>query len=142
MVNMPSFQAERFAPIRSIFKGPCDDKHDVLSHYKFTIVFENTAYPGHVTEKVTDAMVASSIPVYLGAPDIALYLPARSFIDVQAFDSMEDVATHMEKVSESDATAAIEAGQEFLQSSQGQRYTYEGFGEFIVSLAHGEEIDK
>ena len=68
----------RLAAIRSVFRGPCDDKHELLSRYKFVIAYENTAYPGYVTEKVIDAIVAGSVPVYMGAPDIADQLPAGS----------------------------------------------------------------
>jgi len=136
--NMPSYQAKRLSLVRSVFQGPCDDKHEVLSRYKFTIAFENTAYNGYTTEKMIDAIVASSVPVYLGAPDVVLHLPVEAFIDVRAFKSLEAVATYMKQMGESEATSKIEAGREFLQSLQGQRYTYEGFGEFIVSLVRGE----
>jgi hypothetical protein len=137
--NMPQYQAARLASICSVFKGPCDNKHDLLSRYKFTIAFENTAYPGYVTEKVIDAIVAASVPVYMGAPDIVEELPAEAFIDARAFSSPEAIATYMEQMAEPEASAIIEAGQKFLRSTQGQRYTYEGFSEWIVSLVSGKE---
>jgi hypothetical protein len=135
--NMPLHQAAKLVSISSMFKGPCEDKHELLSHYKFAIAYENTSYPGYVTEKVIDAMVAASVPVYLGAPDIALQLPAEAFIDARGFSSPEALSTRIEQMTESEATAMIAAGQAFLRSSQGQRHTYEGFGEWIVSLASG-----
>jgi hypothetical protein len=137
--NMPPYQAARLASIRPVFQGPCGNKHELLSRYKFTIAFENTAYPGYVTEKVIDAIMAASVPVYLGAPDITEQLPAEAFIDVRTFSSPDAIAAHMEQMTESEATAMIVAGQKFLRSSQGQRYTYEGFGELIVSLISGKE---
>jgi hypothetical protein len=137
--NMPHYQAARLASIRSIFQGPCDDKHEVLSRYKFTIAFENTAYPGHVTEKVIDAMVSASVPVYLGAPNIDEQLPAGAFVDARKFSSPEGIVTYLEQMTEAKASSIIDAGQKFLQSSQGQRHTYEGFGEWIVSLVSGKE---
>lgn len=140
--NMPHYHAERLAAIASVFQGPCDDKYEVLSCYKFTIAFENTAYPGYVTEKVIDAIVSASVPVYLGAPDILKQLPVEAFIDARAFDSPEAIAEHMEQMTESEASAMLEAGRIFLQSSQGQRYTYEGFGEWIVSLLSRKDPSK
>lgn len=137
--NLPPKQADKLTGMHSAFKGPCDDKHDVLSRYKFTIAYENTAYPGYVTEKIIDAIVASSVPVYLGAPDIVEQLPAETFIDARAFSSPEAVAAYLEQMTESEASAIIEAGHKFLRSTQGQRYTYEGFGEWIVSLVSGKE---
>lgn len=136
--NLPPYQAARLTAIRSAFKGPCDDKHELLSRYKFTIAYENTAYPGYVTEKVIDAMVAASVPVYMGAPDIGEQLPAKALIDARAFGSPEAISARMEQMTESEAAAMIDAGQAFLQSLQGQRHTYEGFGEWIVSLISGK----
>lgn len=136
--NLPPSQATKLAAIRWVFKGPCDDKHELLSRYKFTIAYENTAYPGYVTEKVTDAMVAGSLPVYMGAPDIVEQLPSEAFINARALGSPEAISARMEQMTEADAVAMIDAGQKFLRTSQGQRYTYEGFGEWIVSLVSGK----
>ena len=138
MSNLPVSQSANLAEIRSIFKGPCEEKHDLLSHYKYAIAYENTAYPGYVTEKIVDAMVAASVPVYLGAPDIAKHVPAGAFVDAQALGSPEAVAAYLERMTEQEAVSIIDAGQAFLRSSQGQRYTYEGFGDWIVSLINGK----
>lgn len=138
--NMPYHHAERLARIRSTFKGACDNKHDVLSHYKFAIAYENTAYPGYVTEKAIDAIVAASVPVYLGAPDVTQHLPAETFIDARALGSADAIVEYMEQMTDTEAAAMIEAGQTFLRSPHGQRYTYEGFGEWIVSLVRGEKV--
>lgn len=136
--NMPPAQAAKMDSIRSALRGPCADKHELLSRYKFTIAYENTAYHGYVTEKVIDAIVSSSIPVYLGAPDITAQLPVGTFIDARAFASPEVIADHLEQVTETDATAMIEAGRKFLLSGQGLHYTYEGFADWIVSLTSGK----
>lgn len=137
--NLPTSQATRLAEIHAVFRGPCaTNKHELLSRYKFTIAFENTAFPGYVTEKVIDALVAASVPIYLGAPDIVEQLPTEAFIDARAFDSPAAITAHLEQMTEFEAMAMIAAGQNFLQSPQGQRHTYEGFAELIVSLASGE----
>jgi len=136
--NMPPTLAAKMNSIHSALRGPCDDKHELLSRYKFTIAYENTAYPGYVTEKVIDAIVSSSIPVYLGAPDITQQLPVGTFIDARAFASPEAIADHLEQMTEADAAAMIEAGRKFLLSGQGRHFTYEGFADWIVSLASGK----
>jgi len=136
--NLPPHQAARLVAIRSVFKGPCDDKHELISRYKFNIAYENTAYPGYITEKVIDAIVAGSVPVYFGAPDIAKQLPAEAFIDAREFSSPEAITVRMDQMTETEAGAMIDAGQKFLQSSQGKRHTYEGFGEWVVSLINGK----
>lgn len=43
-----------------------DIKREVLSRYMFNLAFENSIEPGYVTEKPFDALLAGSVPVYLG----------------------------------------------------------------------------
>lgn len=134
--NMPLHHATRLSMIHSAFKGPCDDKHGLLARYKFTIAYENTAYPGYVTEKAIDAFVSSSIPVYLGAPDIETHLPSGAYINARAYKSPDTLVSYLEQLSEPEATKMIAAGKNFLGSLHGQRHTYEGFGEWVVSLVN------
>jgi hypothetical protein len=136
--NLPANQAAKINDIQTALRGLCDDKHKLLSRYKFTIAYENTAYPGYITEKVIDAIVSASIPVYLGAPDIGEQLPIETFIDARTFTSPESLAEHMDNLTESEADAMLKAGRRFLQSPQSKRYSYEGFGEWVVALVRDE----
>jgi len=73
-------------------KPPIDDnphtaqkwtsKRAFLSQYKFTIAFENSSAPGYHTEKILDPMLAGSIPIYWGDPEIELVFNPASFIHV------------------------------------------------------------
>ena len=56
-------------------------KKQFLSSYKFTIAFENDIYPGYQTEKLYDAMMAGSIPVYCGDPFISDIFNTKSFVN-------------------------------------------------------------
>ena len=51
-----------------------DDIVAVYQPFRFAIVFENNAVRGYVTEKITNALLADTIPIYWGAPDIAKYV--------------------------------------------------------------------
>lgn len=58
-----------------------ETKRQFLSRYKFTIAFENDVYPGYQTEKLYDAMLANSIPIYCGDPCIGDVFNTKSFIN-------------------------------------------------------------
>lgn len=60
-------------------------KRAFLSGYKFTIAFENDAYPGYNTEKLTDPLIAGSVPIYLGNPDIVRHFDPACFVDAREF---------------------------------------------------------
>ena len=62
--------------------GYWERKQQFLSSYKFTIAFENYVYPGYQTEKIYDAMLANSIPVYCGDPLIGNVFNTASFVNV------------------------------------------------------------
>jgi len=87
--RMPGL-AKKMAAERPSWKGAVSSKRDVLSRYKFTIAFENSKdIPGYVTEKIIDPMLAGSIPVYWGAPNITDIIPDTCFIDARKIDSIE-----------------------------------------------------
>jgi len=70
---------EKLRRVSGIFRGPCDRKRETVRRYRFGIAYENTAWPGYVTEKIIDCFVAGVVPVYLGAPDVSDYVPPLAF---------------------------------------------------------------
>jgi hypothetical protein len=57
-----------------------EDKWDGLAPYRFTIAIENSSLPHYWTEKIADAFMAYSVPLYFGAPNIGDYFPEDSYI--------------------------------------------------------------
>ena len=52
----------------------------VFSQYKFIVSFENSHNPGYITEKIFNALMAQTIPIYDGAPDIDEFINKQRFI--------------------------------------------------------------
>ncbi len=75
------------------------DKLSFLQQYKFTIAFENSSYPGYTTEKLLQAFVTNTIPIYWGNPLIHKEFNTNSFINCHDYNNFEDV---IEKVIEID----------------------------------------
>jgi len=72
--------------------GPnVSDKINFLSERKFSLVYENSSYPGWVTEKLPDALMAGTIPIYWGSPTVALDFNTKAFISRHDFDSDEEM---------------------------------------------------
>jgi hypothetical protein len=57
-----------------------EDKWDGIAPYRYTIVIENGSTPDYWTEKIADAFMGWSVPLYFGAPNIGDYFPENSFI--------------------------------------------------------------
>lgn len=59
---------------------------ECLSKYQFCICFENCiGFGGYLTEKILNCFVARVVPVYLGDPLVARYIPKDCFIDGRVF---------------------------------------------------------
>lgn len=57
-----------------------------IGRYRFTLAFENSCERDYVTEKFFDALCAGSVPVVLGAPEIADYAPGPfAYIDASRY---------------------------------------------------------
>ena len=79
-------------------------KLDTISSYKFTIAFENAIARDYVTEKFYDPLIAGSVPVYLGAPNIRDFAPGENcYIDASDWDDPESLARHLLDVSGDEA---------------------------------------
>lgn len=71
----------------------------VLGRYCFCLAFENAVEDDYVTEKLYDCFLAGCVPVYLGAPNVADFVPAPdSYLDVRDFASPRDLALHLLRV--------------------------------------------
>ncbi len=75
-------------------------KMDTIAGYKFTIAFENAIARDYVTEKYFDPLIAGSVPIYLGAPNIGNFAPGdKCFINASHWDSPESLARYILSVS-------------------------------------------
>lgn len=87
-----------------------DTKNDIISAYKFTLAFENAIAPDYVTEKFFEPLIAGSVPVYLGAPNIEDFAPGnKCYINVNSFSSVKSLADYLLELNNND-----EKYQEYL----------------------------
>lgn len=56
-----------------------------LRGYKFCIAFENCAMPGWATEKIIHPLMAGSIPIYWGDPNVTEYFNEKAFINCASY---------------------------------------------------------
>jgi len=65
-----------------------DNKIVALRDYKFSIVIENCRQDGFFTEKLVDALIVGTVPIYWGCADISEHFDTRGMI---CFNSLEDL---------------------------------------------------
>jgi hypothetical protein len=69
---------------------PFAAKAEGLARYRFSVVIENCRQRGYFTEKLIDAILCRTIPIYWGAPDIAEHFDPAGMIVCDSEESILD----------------------------------------------------
>jgi len=81
--------------VRSLPKGG-GMKESLTRRYAFVTAFENSYFPGYITEKLWVPLGLGTLPIYLGAPNAKAVFPKKSFIDANNFFTYDDLADYIE----------------------------------------------
>ena len=72
-----------------------------IAQHLFHFAAENSDCDWYHTEKVKHALIAGTVPIYLGSKTIEEYVPPGSIIQVRDFDSAKDLAKELSAISSS-----------------------------------------
>jgi hypothetical protein len=108
--------------LKSIYKGSCVSKYEVMSKYNFALCFENMAMKGYVTEKIFDCLYSGTVPIYLGAKDIKSLIPENCYIDYRNYSSALHMWEHIQSFSTHEIESIRAAGREFILSQAYKNY--------------------
>ena len=81
-------------------------KIECMRDYKFSIAFENESWPGYATEKIADAFLAGSVPIYYGDPKIAADFNPEAFVNCHDYRRWEDVVARVLQIDADDSLLA------------------------------------
>lgn len=126
---------------RGIWPG---SKLVLLGSYKFNIAFENCLNDcGYISEKMFDALLAGTVPVYLGNLRIEEFVPHKSFVDARRFSSPEALGRYLRQMPWDQWQEMHDAGAEFLRNQApvlfgSRQYVDAVLGAVRYVLAHEE----
>ncbi|KAF9289071.1 4-alpha-L-fucosyltransferase [Mortierella antarctica] len=96
---------------KEVLKGLGNDEVDqgiwmlkklkILSGYPFVFAAENSNCMGYVTEKIYNVLEVGAIPIYMGASDIADFVPKGNYVDVSKFKNFDEVVEYIKTVDRS-----------------------------------------
>ena len=72
---------------------PFDNKADGLRDYRFSIVIENIIEPFFITEKLIDAFLTGTVPIYWGSPIATQLFDARGMFVFSTIQDLDDILT-------------------------------------------------
>ena len=118
------------------YRGPVAEKLETLSHYRFSLCLENSAFEGYVSEKIFDCFFVGTIPIYLGAPDIQRVIPTDTFIDLRKFTSYRELESYLDGLMQDELRMRryVDAAQDFVRSKAYRPFTEECFAQQLVEL--------
>ncbi len=114
--------------------GRVPNKLEFEMKHKFSIAFENSSSLGYTTEKLPNALVARTIPIYWGNPQIGKEFNTKRFINCHEFDSFDQVVERVKKIDNDDElylkiiNEPIEAEYDFNEARVG----FENFLRHII----------
>ncbi len=85
-------------PWRNNVGGPVDEKIPFISGYKFNLALENSRVEGYVTEKLLEPLVASTVPLYWGAPDAGMDFNPEAFVNIADYNSMDNFIADLKRI--------------------------------------------
>lgn len=68
---------------------------NIKRNYKFSLAIENSIMPGYTTEKIYTSLIANTVPIYWGNPEIAEDINPDSFINLHSFKDIEEAIHHI-----------------------------------------------
>lgn len=81
-------------------------KSDGLAPYRYSVVIENVRERHYFSEKLIDALLCKSVPIYWGCPNIAEYFDTSGMV---ICESAEDIHQALRDMSEADYNARLPA---------------------------------
>ena len=75
---------------------------NIIGEYKFMITFENNLANGIVTEKIYNAFMGNTLPIYWGNAEINKHFNKDSFINYHDYNTDEEVINFIKKIDTDD----------------------------------------
>jgi hypothetical protein len=97
-------------------------KVEFLRRYKFHLAFENESHEGYTTEKIYDAMMARSLPIYWGNPRISEEFNPKSFLNYFDYGSDEALLEKIITLDRDDAQYLEYARQPYFHANQPNKF--------------------
>ena len=79
-----------------------EDKIKFLSQYKFSIAMENSEGDGYISEKIVDAFLSGTIPIYYGDYMIDEYINPKAYILIKGEKDLQKKIEYIKKIDNND----------------------------------------
>jgi alpha(1,3/1,4) fucosyltransferase len=92
-----------FNNIGGVLPRDVKSKIDFFSKCRFSLCFENSSWPGYVTEKIAHGFIAKTVPIYWGSPTVELDFSQEAMISRHNHESDNEFVDWIIKVDQTPA---------------------------------------
>ena len=117
-----------------ILPRPYEVKQEFQNKHYFSMAYENESAVGYQTEKIVDAFLSHSIPIYWGNPRVAEEFNPASFVNANDFRSRKALVSHILELAESPADMATMLSQPILQDTEVFRKSDQALIDFFARI--------
>jgi len=96
------------------YRGAPEDKHLIIRKYKYSLVIENSS--SYCSEKLFDAVINGSIPIYVGPKNTELFLPDNLYYSCDG--STVEIRKIMNNITSEDVNDRLKIMKKFLVSKK------------------------
>ena len=82
--------------------GPIANKLAFEKKHKFSIACENSSRSGYTTEKIIGSLMAGTIPIYWGDPDIGKQFNEKRFINCHRYNNFNEILDRIKEIDADD----------------------------------------
>jgi hypothetical protein len=121
------------------YHGMAKDKQKTLKRYNFVLAFENSDFPGYITEKIFDAFKSGAVPLYWGGGGfLKETIPADCYIECRN-QNPDEIYRLIRNMTQEDIVSFRRAAIEFLKSDAADRFTVRYLRGEVVRRLEGME---
>lgn len=109
-------------------------KHSFMKQCKFSISAESVCYPGFTSEKLGDAFVNRTIPIYYGDPTVGEVFNKNAFVNCHDYQNIQDAVNKVIEIDKSDEQYIEMLCQCKYNDPNYENKMYQGLKEYIWSI--------
>lgn len=123
------------------YYGMAKDKLKTLGEYNFVLAFENTDYPGYITEKIIHAFMGGSVPLYWGGGGfLKESIPSNCYVDCRD-QNPQKIHRMIKSMTQEEIISYRIRAIDFLKSSAADRFTREYWAKEVVKRLEFQDLD-
>lgn len=114
--------------------GRVKNKLEFEMSHKFSIASENSSRSGYTTERLLNSIVAKTIPIYWGNPDIHKEFNEERFINCHRYKNFDEVLEVVKKIDQNDDLYLEMINKPVVALNYDFEFVKKGFEDFLCNI--------